>query len=780
MRILLLIGPDHTSTDLLHRALADNFDHLIRERILVPRCFDPDHPPALLMAVTDPAHIDQHRVRHDVTSVTRQQAVAEKLQTDLAAEIAQNSPEVLILPVPHLAATLHRPNELSRLKAWLTRFSADIRIIAHIDAPARLLLRHYAAQVMAGRTAPLSRDLDLTTADDWWQAALDTMPGIDPLSAGFVEVQAPPFWLDYDALRRFWETAFRAGSLTFRPFDPVARGKDSLTRELRACTGLTGSLKTEAVGDPPPQPSAAWLTRARQLNELLQQITATRRRRIPLPLWRTFLKELRIEGPPLKPADLPVLSGRFADPSAVLDPNWPKQQDDWPIASAQQKIWTEADPKNGFRASQYLLSFMYRIDKTTREARKPEQRSAQPARPDAETGPSRAARAIMPAQAIENYGKLRASALAPHNRMGAVDEEQLAAAYAPATPRPLTDKSTGKVIVGCMKNEAPYIVEWVAHHRAIGVDNFLIYTNDCSDGTTEILDRLQAMGVVQHVNNDAWKGKSPQQFALNRALRTPLVRAAEWILHIDVDEFINVRTGNGTLDDFLAHVPDATNIAMTWRMFGHNGITELSDRLVIDQFDRCAPKYCPKPHTAWGFKTMSRNIGAYEKLSCHRPNKLDAAMKNRVQWVNGSGRDMTGEVVDNGWRNSRKSIGYDLMQLNHYALRSAESFLIKRQRGRALHVDRSIGLNYWIRMDWSDVRDITIKRNLPRVRMEYDRLMADPALRARHENGLAWHRAKAAELRGTPEFETLLQNALRIKLTETERVAYALALDMES
>ena len=219
---------------------------------------------------------------------------------------------------------------------------------------------------------------------------------------------------------------------------------------------------------------------------------------------------------------------------------------------------------------------------------------------------------------------------------------------------------------------------------------------------------------------------------------------------------------------------------MTWRLFGHNGVTRLEDRLVIDQFETCAPKFCPKPHTAWGFKTMFRNIGAYEKISCHRPNKLSEAFRDKVKWVNGSGRDMTKEAADNGWRNSKKSIGYDLLQLNHYALRSAESFLIKRQRGRALHVDRSIGLNYWIRMDWSDYRDITIKRNLPRVRAEYDRLLADARLGALHQGGLDWHRAKARELHAIPEFEELYQQALKVKLTETERAAYALALDLES
>ena len=217
-----------------------------------------------------------------------------------------------------------------------------------------------------------------------------------------------------------------------------------------------------------------------------------------------------------------------------------------------------------------------------------------------------------------------------------------------------------------------------------------------------------------------------------------------------------------------------------WRMFGHNGVTRLEDRFVIEQFDACAPKFCPKPHTAWGFKTMVRNIGAYSKLSCHRPNKLVPEMADRVLWVNGSGKPMGDDVKQNGWRNSQRSIGYDLLQLNHYALRSAESFLVKRQRGRALHVDRSIGLNYWIRMDWNDTRDITVKRNIPRVRAEYERLLADPVLRDWHNKALDWHRAKAAELHGIEEFRELYEQAITLELTETERVAYALALDMES
>ncbi len=392
----------------------------------------------------------------------------------------------------------------------------------------------------------------------------------------------------------------------------------------------------------------------------------------------------------------------------------------------------------------------------------------------------------MTPRAKENFFELKDGRFAPpHNRIGRVNEEEIAAAFTDVPPmRKLPKRNSGNVIVGCMKNEAPYILEWVAYHRAMGVDNFLIYTNDCSDGTSEILDRLQELGVLQHRNNDKWKGNSPpQQYALNQSLKEDVIKHAEWVIHIDVDEFINVRCGNGTLSDFFERVPDATNVAMTWRLFGHNGVTEFRDALVIEQFDQAAPKYCPKPpHTVWGgFKTMMKNIGAYEKISCHRPNKLRNSHKNKVKWVNGSGQPMTEGYKDKGWRSDMRTVGYDLLQLNHYALRSAESFLIKRQRGRALHVDRSIGINYWVRMDWGGGNtDVTIKRNIPRTRAELDRLLADDTLRALHEAGVAWHKAKAAELHGMAEFQELYAQALDTKLTEMERVAYALALDMES
>ncbi|PIE10901.1 MAG: glycosyl transferase family 2 [Rhodobacterales bacterium] len=803
MRIFLHIGMEQVGAPRLQQVLDARREQLIGKGVLFARSPGGKNHTRLYMAVTDPSHIDPLRFNRGYITGAAQQQLLNEVAARLAREVETHAPDTLILSASQLGGSLVNPTELERLKTLLSNLSSDIKIVAHVDEQARLLVRTYGEQVLEGRASGLELELELAGSADWWDDALLDAHKIDPVAGQFLETQTPPFWLDYARLVRHWENVFGQGSVALRPYDADTFYGAGIIDEIRAAFEISDSIgKAEPVPAPAP-PSAAWLARGRQLNELLLKVLGQRKRILPRQLWRQFINELAIDGDPIKPGSLSAVSKSFADMNKQLVKDHPALTAATFKRDRALKDWEEADPGNGYRASQYLLSFMWRIDKATREAKKarmadldtlkdaPNKSEARPhgsdkrARPPnsangANGGLSPTARKIMPPLAQQNFEKLRDSSFAPHNRMGAVNEEELAAAYTELPPRKLPDGKSGNVIVGCMKNEAPYIVEWVAYHRAMGVDNFLIYTNDCSDGTSEILDRIQEMGVLQHRNNDNWKGNSPQQYALNQALKEPVIVNADWIIHIDVDEFINVRTGNGTLDDFFKAVPDATNVAMTWRLFGHNGVTDLSDEFVIEQFDTCAPKFCPKPHTVWGFKTMFKNIGAYEKISCHRPNKLDESFKSRVKWVNGSGKDMTREAAEKGWRSSKKSIGYDLIQLNHYALRSAESFLIKRQRGRALHVDRSIGLNYWIRMDWSDFRDITIKRNTPRLRAEYDRLMADTELRKWHEKGRAWHRAKADELHAMPEFQDLYQQALEVKLTETERVAYALALDMES
>ncbi|MFN4158619.1 MAG: glycosyltransferase family 2 protein [Gemmobacter sp.] len=325
--------------------------------------------------------------------------------------------------------------------------------------------------------------------------------------------------------------------------------------------------------------------------------------------------------------------------------------------------------------------------------------------------------------------------------------------------RPRAEATNGRTaIVTTMKNEGPFILEWLAWHRAIGVQDFLIYTNDCTDGTDTMLDLLQAKGIVQHRENPfRATDLKPQHAALQAAEHEPLMRDCAWGICMDVDEFINIKLGDGRLPTLYAAMetalPGANMIALTWRLFGNAEVHGFHDRPVTEQFDRCAPEVIRKPHQAWGFKTLFRNIDIYKKLGVHRPKGLVPDLWDRVKWLNGAGRPMPRQMFRNGWRSSLETYGYDWVQLNHYAVRSAESFLVKRDRGRVNHVDRDQGVNYWFRMNHNAVEDRTLQPRLPMLHAELGRLMADPDIAAAHRASVAAHRAKIAELRETENYE---------------------------
>ncbi len=311
-------------------------------------------------------------------------------------------------------------------------------------------------------------------------------------------------------------------------------------------------------------------------------------------------------------------------------------------------------------------------------------------------------------------------------------------------------------IVTTMKNEGPFILEWLAWHRMIGVTDFLIYTNDCTDGTDRMLQLLMAKGLVEWRDNPYRAvDLKPQHAALQAAEDEAVIRHADWSVCMDVDEFINIRIGDGTLAALFAAMeqalPGANMIAMTWRLFGNSEIHGFDDRFVIDQFTRCAREVTRKPHQAWGFKTLFRNIEIYRKLGVHRPRGLKPDLWEEVRWLNGSGRRLPKEMFRNGWRSGVETYGYDWVQLNHYAVRSAESFLVKRDRGRVNHVDRDQGLHYWFRMNHNIDEDGSIRRMLPALRAEWDRLTADPEIRAAHAACVAAHRGRIAELRATAD-----------------------------
>lgn len=305
------------------------------------------------------------------------------------------------------------------------------------------------------------------------------------------------------------------------------------------------------------------------------------------------------------------------------------------------------------------------------------------------------------------------------------------------------------LIVTCMKNEAPFILEWVAYHRSIGFTDFLVFTNDCDDGTVELLDALAAHGILTRRDNPYLEMKgdhNPQKGALRFAEDLPQVREADWILVSDVDEFVNIHIGDGTLGALFAATGEIDAISMQWRLFGNSDVATFEDRFVTEQFTACAPEFCPDPVQAWAVKTLFSTKGPHvagklTRLGVHRPNNPDKGAGD-IRWLDGSGRPVLDKFIRNGWRFGTHSAGYGLVTLNHYAVRSAESFVVKRDRGRVNHVERDQGLAYWLRMNFNMERDESILVHLQRARAEHDRLLALDGIRAHQDAAVKAHRAK--------------------------------------
>ena len=237
-----------------------------------------------------------------------------------------------------------------------------------------------------------------------------------------------------------------------------------------------------------------------------------------------------------------------------------------------------------------------------------------------------------------------------------------------------------------------------------------------------------------------------------------------WGICMDVDEFINIKIGDGTLKALYDAMGDANMISLTWRLFGNNDVRGFVDRFVLDQFTACAPEVIRKPHQAWGFKTLFRNINIYKKLGVHRPKGLIPDLWDQVKWLNGSGKALPRQMFRNGWRSTLETYGYDWVSLNHYAVRSAESFLVKRDRGRVNHVDRDQGINYWFRMNHNAQKDTSIQRMRPALQAEYDMLMADPEIRAAHEHSVKCHRDKITELLKTENYKKFYAELTSVRM----------------
>ena len=315
--------------------------------------------------------------------------------------------------------------------------------------------------------------------------------------------------------------------------------------------------------------------------------------------------------------------------------------------------------------------------------------------------------------------------------------------------------------VSMMKDEGPFVIEWVAHHLAVGFSDLVVYTNDCSDGTDDMLIRLEELGLVHHRRNAIPEGLRPQPSALNYAQDEAVVQGSDWVMVFDADEFLSIRYGDGSLDDLIAatKAKNANGIVITWRIFGSGGVVNWSRAPVTEQYLMAAPVTWNK---GWGVKTLFAFDADYWKLGIHRPKMKSRHIKtdfpDRVKWLTGSGREMEDYFKFRGWRSITRTVGYDWVQLNHYAVKSVDSYAIRKLRGNVNFKKDKYNSDYWSLQDRNEVRDDTMLRYTARRGEIIAQLLADPVLNRLHNVALDRVEAQLALIKQTDAYRGLVEN----------------------
>ncbi|BBL76476.1 glycosyltransferase family 2 protein [Methylomagnum ishizawai] len=271
-------------------------------------------------------------------------------------------------------------------------------------------------------------------------------------------------------------------------------------------------------------------------------------------------------------------------------------------------------------------------------------------------------------------------------------------------------------LLAIAKNEAPYLHEWVAYHRAAGVEHFLIFDNDSDDGTTEMLGRLADLGLVEHV---PWPTSAhpanPQKEAYAEGVAR-LREQAEWIAVVDLDEFI-VPLHHPDIPAMLREYPDVTALGLCWRLFGSSGLKQWTPGLVMERFRKC------------------RAVGAKLVKSIARADYIGEvriyahAMRERPA-VDELRRPLSGPYAQTGT--------LAVAQVNHYFTKSRGEWDLKRLKGKADHPMDSTGF---------------IRRDEEFARHDFNEVEDDAILRFHEKTraGLAWLRTNIASGRGASD-----------------------------
>ena len=211
-----------------------------------------------------------------------------------------------------------------------------------------------------------------------------------------------------------------------------------------------------------------------------------------------------------------------------------------------------------------------------------------------------------------------------------------------------------------VKDEDPFLEEWICHHALIGVEAFIIYDNGSA---YPVRNRLRSFMKGSFLTVVDIPGKAQQMIAYNHCLRN-FGRDFRWLGFLDLDEYaVPKRTHD--LRVLLQDYEDAAALGLNWQCFGTNGHKARPQGTQLENYVLALDCEDWRKH----IKSFVWPQGVFGMWNPH----LSVALQGR-NTVNERHDPVVGAF---------SPFSAELGQINHYYYRSWQDYHEKLLRGRA-------------------------------------------------------------------------------------------------
>ena len=255
-------------------------------------------------------------------------------------------------------------------------------------------------------------------------------------------------------------------------------------------------------------------------------------------------------------------------------------------------------------------------------------------------------------------------------------------------------------LISVFKNEDHILEEWITHYRNQGVDHFFLVDNDSNDNYMQILRKYIDQNIVT-------LAVDPTPYAQVDHLNKFLHECANynWIIVVDLDEFVYARNGYNTIKEYLSVLPkEISSVHIPWKMFGSNGHFHQPPSVI--------------PHFTTRMQLPETENYSICSKSISRGNKITSLNLHACQFNDPNGISITSCNMEQLDQNALTSVNASeqilqnsCLHLNHYAIQSWGYFSnIKMTRGDATSPNIIRNEEYFKSYDWNQKVDEELNR----------------------------------------------------------------------